>query len=340
MGWSAVLLSLLVVMAVWSVSTGSADISFLTVWKIIAGGIPLFTSWMDPSSWTDAEEVIVWQIRLPRIFLAAIVGMGLAVAGVAFQGVLRNPLADPYILGVSSGAAFGAALVILLGWQQGWFGAWTLPITAFASAMLTLLIVYRLALIRHRIEMDTILLAGVVVQSFVGAALSFILAISNEHMQQIVFWLMGSLALSKWEFGWVVAPLVVAGSLIIWFFTRELNIIALGEESAYHVGVEVDRIRIVLLVMASLITGAAVSVSGTIGFVGMIVPHIARFLVGSDHRILLPVSAFLGASLLIAADTLARSVMDPRELPIGVITAFLGAPFFAFLLRRRKNKYF
>lgn len=339
-GWSAGLVPLLLVMAVWSISTGSADISFVTVWQIIAAKIPGLTSLMDLSSWNNAEETIVWQIRLPRVFLAAMVGMGLAVAGVAFQGVLRNPLADPYILGVSSGAAFGAALVILLGWQQGWFGAWTLPIIAFASAMMTLLIVYRLALIRHKIEIETILLAGVVVQAFVGAALSFMLAISNERMQQIVFWLLGSLALSQWEYGWVVAPLVIAGSLIIWLYTRELNIIALGEESAYHVGVAVDRIRILLLVMASLITAAAVSVSGTIGFIGMIVPHIARLLVGSDHRVLLPVSAVLGASLLIVADTMARSLMDPRELPIGVITAFLGAPFFAYLLRKRKNKFF
>lgn len=323
---------------------GSANISYLTVWKItiwkiIFSRIPGLEALFD-GSWKSFEETIVWQVRLPRVFLAGLVGMALASAGVVFQGVLRNPLADPYILGVSSGSALGAALVIITGWQNSFLGAWTLPLTAFVTGMITLLIVYRLAYVGHRVKMETILLSGVVVQAFVGAALSFILSVSDERMQQIVYWLMGSLALTGWEHGWVIMPLVLTGIVIMWLFTRELNILALGEQSAYHVGVSVDRVRLVLLVMASLITGAAVSVSGTIGFVGLVVPHIVRLVVGTDHRVLLPVSAFTGAILLIAADTVARTIMEPRELPIGVITAFLGAPFFAYLLRRRKRHYF
>lgn len=338
LGWTALLGAVLLATAVWSVSMGSTEISIGSVWGIISSKIP-FVQWIAATGWQETDEVIVWQIRMPRVFLAGLVGMGLAVAGAAFQGVLRNPLADPYTLGISSGAALGAALGIILGWQ-GAMGVWTLPVMAFTTALATMAMVFRFAFKNRNSGMETLILAGVVVQSFAGALLTFILAISSDKMQQIIYWLLGSVAMAKWEHGLMVLPIVILGTLLIWMYARELNILALGEQSAQHIGVPVNRVRLTLLFAASMITGAVVSLSGTIGFVGLVVPHIMRQIVGNDHRILIPVSALSGAVLLIAADTLARTVMEPQELPIGAITAFLGAPFFGYLLmRRRKSTY-
>ncbi|WP_246147213.1 FecCD family ABC transporter permease [Aneurinibacillus danicus] len=336
--WLLPLLFVLLLAVVGSVSLGSAQLSFNMVWKIIFSHLP-FVPDME-REWPKAAEVIVWNIRMPRIMMAILVGAALAMAGVAYQGVLRNPLADPYILGVSSGASLGAASFILFGQGLAILGQWTLPLVAFVCGIGTLFIVYRLAYIAGKVQIETLLLSGVVVQAFLGAGLSLIMSISGEKMQQILYWLMGSLTLSDWSSGVAVAPYVIVGWFVIMLFTRELNLLALGEQKAHHLGMNVERTRLIVLLAASLTAGAAVAVSGVIGFVGLIVPHIMRTLVGSDHRVLLPVSAVAGAILLIAADTLARTIMDPQELPIGVITAFLGAPFFGYLLRKRRQRFF
>ncbi len=336
--WLLPLLFVLLLAVVGSVSLGSAQLSFNMVWKIIFSHLP-FVPDME-REWSKAAEVIVWNIRMPRIMMAILVGAALAMAGVAYQGVLRNPLADPYILGVSSGASLGAASFILFGQGLAILGQWTLPLVAFVCGIGTLFIVYRLAYIAGKVQIETLLLSGVVVQAFLGAGLSLIMSISGEKMQQILYWLMGSLTLSDWSSGVAVAPYVIVGWFVIMLFTRELNLLALGEQKAHHLGMNVERTRLIVLLAASLTAGAAVAVSGVIGFVGLIVPHIMRTLVGSDHRVLLPVSAVAGAILLIAADTLARTIMDPQELPIGVITAFLGAPFFGYLLRKRRQRFF
>lgn len=336
--WLLPLLFVLLLAVVGSVSLGSAQLSFNMVWKIIFSHLP-FVPDME-REWSKAAEVIVWNIRMPRIMMAILVGAALAMAGVAYQGVLRNPLADPYILGVSSGASLGAASFILFGQGLTILGQWTLPLVAFVCGIGTLFIVYRLAYIAGKVQIETLLLSGVVVQAFLGAGLSLIMSISGEKMQQILYWLMGSLTLSDWSSGVAVAPYVIVGWFVIMLFTRELNLLALGEQKAHHLGMNVERTRLIVLLAASLTAGAAVAVSGVIGFVGLIVPHIMRTLVGSDHRVLLPVSAVAGAILLIAADTLARTIMDPQELPIGVITAFLGAPFFGYLLRKRRQRFF
>ncbi|GAB7387045.1 iron ABC transporter permease [Bacillaceae bacterium] len=337
--WLPTLVLLLAFVIVASVSVGSAELTLTTVWKVIFFRLPFFSEAVE-KDWSDAAEVIVWQIRLPRIFVGMLVGASLAVAGVAYQGVLRNPLADPYILGVSSGAALGAAVVLVSGWRSPWLGSWTLPAVAFGSGLLTLWAVIKLAQQRGRIRMETLILSGVVVQAFIAAALSLLLAMSGQKMQSIMFWLMGSLSLSEWNYGWAILPSVTLGTVLIWGFSRELNALAFGEEAAFHLGIAVDQVRLILLVTASFITAAAVSVSGTIGFVGLVIPHIVRLLFGPDHRVVLPFAAFGGAAFLVAADTLARTILSPQELPIGVITAFLGAPFFAYLLRKKKNAYF
>ncbi|GAA0501319.1 iron ABC transporter permease [Salinibacillus aidingensis] len=337
--WIPVLLAILLFTMIFSVSIGSADINMMTVWLVICSKIPLIGEGIE-QTWKDTTETIIWNIRMPRIVLGILVGAALALAGAIYQGVLRNPLADPFILGVSSGSALGAALVLLFGFESILFGQLTLPVVAFSSGLLTLFIVYTLARINRRLQMETLILAGVVVQAFIASMLSLILALSDEKMQTIMYWMMGSLALTDWSYNRVVLPFVLLSILFVAFLTRELNILALGEEAAYYSGVSVQKVRVVLLIVASLLTGVAVSVSGTIGFVGLIVPHMIRLIFGADYRLILPLSVIGGAIFLVGADTIARTILEPRELPIGIITAFLGAPFFGYLLRKKKSDYF
>ncbi len=337
--WSTLLtLGLLVVMSV-SITLGAADIDVVTVWKVVFSKIPLIESWITVD-WKESTETIIWEIRLPRVILGALVGAALALAGAIYQGVLRNPLADPFILGVSSGASFGASLVIVFGWQIVWLGKFTLPFVAFIAGLISLLVVYYLATVNQKMRIETLILSGVVVQAFLGACLSLIMALSNEQLQTIVFWMMGSLSLTDWSYNQIVFPVIIVAVIIAYFFARDLNMFGLGEEAAHHSGVSVQRSRIIMLVLASLITGAAVSVSGAIGFVGLVVPHIIRLIFGADYRIIIPLSVIGGAIFLVGADAFARTIMAPRELPLGIITAFLGAPFFAYLLRKAKRGYF
>ncbi|MFO7262697.1 MAG: iron ABC transporter [Bacillaceae bacterium G1] len=339
--WLTGLAGVLLFSVVCSVSIGSAQLPVSTVWRILLYKIGLYSPSL--ADWPVSAEAIVFDVRLPRILLAVLVGAALATAGVGFQAVLRNPLADPYVLGVSSGAALGAAVVIVFGWQ-GALGGWVIPTVAFCLGLLTLIAVYRLAsggkgAAGHGVAVETLLLSGVVIQAFLGALLSFFLSISDERMQQIVYWLMGSFALRDWASAGVVLPFLVTGWLILYSHWQPLNILSLGDAQAAHLGVSVTRVRLVVLVASTLITAAAVSVSGTIGFVGLVVPHMMRLLVGADHRRLLPVATLAGASLMIWADTIARTVFSPRELPVGVITALLGAPFFGYLLRRFRRQH-
>lgn len=335
--WSVFLGAILLLTVGLSVSWGSTGVSAGTVWKIVLIRLPGLSERL-AADWPPAAEVIVWQIRLPRIVLAALVGAALAVAGVIFQGVLYNPLAEPYILGVSAGAALGAVLVIFLGAEYSWVGRWTLPLVAFVGGMVTLFIVFGIA--RHDAErpMEMLILAGVIVQAFFGAVLSLLIALSHEQLQQIIYWMMGSVALSDWREAWAIIPYLLVGLAVAVFYSRELNILGLGERTARHTGVNVQRTRTVLLIVASLLTGAAVAIAGMIGFVGLVVPHMLRLVVGSDHRVLVPLSAVAGSVFLIWADTFARMILAPRELPIGVLTACIGAPLFAYLLRRHVRR--
>jgi iron complex transport system permease protein len=269
------------------------------------------------------------------VVLAALVGASLALAGAAFQGMLRNSLADPYIVGTSSGAAFGAALAIVLGLSSGFDAAWPLrPMFAFVGALLTMGFVFALSRVDGRLPVDTFLLAGVVVGSFLWAFVSFILAISQGKMREIVFWLMGDLSLASWPMINMMAPYFVVGSVALFMLSHRMNLLTVGEESAAALGVEVEKTKILIVVFASLLTAAAVSVSGLIGFLGLMVPHLVRSAWGPDHRILLPASALGGAAFLIVADTAAR-LLGPAEIPVGVLTALFGGPFFFVILRRK-----
>ena len=275
-------------------------------------------------------ESIVRNLRLPRIALAAVVGLVLAAAGAVMQGFFRNPMADPSIIGVSSGAAVGAVATIALPLAVP-FGLHT---AAFVGAVVTAFAVYLLATENGRTPVATLLLAGVAVQTFLGAIVSYLLLQSGESLEQAMYWLMGRLHNATWGEVEATLPMALLGVGILLLFARDLNVMLLGEEDAHSLGIPVERSKRILLAVSSVMTAAAVAVAGVIGFVGLVVPHMMRLLVGPDHRILLPTSALAGATFLVLADTVARSFA--AELPVGIVTAAVGAPFFLFLLRRRE----
>jgi iron complex transport system permease protein len=284
-----------------------------------------------------ANLIILTEIRLPRILLAIMVGAGLALAGTVFQGVIANPMVDPYIVGISAGAGTGVMLALFLGIPLVFSHLNLLPIFAFAGALLTVFIVYQLALVGNKLPVLTFLLSGVALSFILNSIMSFLMVLRTENLQQLVFWLMGSLAASSWSEVKMILPYFMLASLLIFYYGKDLNLILLGEENAAHLGLEVEKSKLIFLTAASLLTASVVSVSGSIGFIGLVVPHIARLMIGPDHRKLLPLSALLGAVFLLFADTIARTLMAPLELPVGIITALAGGPYFIYLLRKKSK---
>ncbi|HEX9122582.1 MAG TPA: iron chelate uptake ABC transporter family permease subunit [Actinomycetota bacterium] len=278
-------------------------------------------------------EVILFQLRLPRVVLAAVVGAALAASGTVFQGLFRNPLADPAIIGVSSGAALGAILVIV-SVGAGALGAFAVPLAAFAGALLTAFLVYRLARIGPAVHVATLLLAGIAVAAVISSLMSLLMSFSGQEIRSIYAWLLGGLMAQGWPSIEAITPLVILGVAGAALTSHDLNLMALGEERAAQLGVEIDRVKRRAVAVGALLTGCAVSVAGVIGFVGLMTPHLLRLLVGADHRRLLPAVLLAGPILLIMADLLARTAIAPQELPVGVVTALLGGPFFLYLLRR------
>lgn len=276
---------------------------------------------------------VVMEVRLPRILTAATVGGGLSIAGVIFQGILLNPLADPYTLGISAGAAFGASIALLL--NISFLGIYAVPFFAFAGAVATLFFVLYLSSFNGRISSNNLILSGIIVAAILSAGISFIKYVADEQVSVIIFWLMGSFGSKTWMEVFLTLVFVSLGLFLSLFFARDLNIMSLGNRTAASLGVDTNRVRIILLVTASLVTAVCVSVSGIIGFVGLIVPHLMRFIVGPDNRKLLPASALGGAALLLGADTITRAVL-PTEIPIGVLTAIIGGPFFCYIFRRKQ----
>jgi len=285
-------------------------------------------------------ETIILEIRLPRVILAGLVGAALATAGATYQGLFRNPLADPYLIGVAQGASLGAVIGFLLPTTWHGMGVGVVPLFAFAGALVSTAVVYGLARVGKTLPVTTLILAGVALGALLGSVVSYLIISSGEKMHGIIFWLMGSFSLSQWTDVKLVLPYVAVGIGVILLYARPLNVMQLDEEQAQQLGINVERLKLVLLVAATLITAAAVSFVGTIGFVGIIIPHAVRLIWGADHRFLLPLSVLTGAIFLILADLVARTAQAPTEMPIGVITALCGAPFFLYLLRRRKRVIF
>ncbi|MFB6121407.1 MAG: iron chelate uptake ABC transporter family permease subunit [Halobacteriaceae archaeon] len=326
-GWLLGLGALLVAAVLWGATVGAAPITPTAVARIVLDRLGLLSYTPTGPHYT----YIVLQLRLPRIALAAAVGAALAVAGTVMQGFFRNPLADPSIIGVSTGAAAGAVAVLVLPALIP-FG---LPVAALVGGLVTAFAVYLIATRDGHTPVATLLLAGVAIQTFLGAAISFMMVQSKPHsLRAAVVWLIGSLGDSAWSEAATVTGATVVGLLVLGSYGRDLNVLLLGEADAHAVGVEVERTKRILLAVSSLLTGFAVMYVGVIGFVGLVVPHVMRLLVGPDHRVLLPTSALAGASFLVISDTIARA--GAQEFPVGIVTAAVGAPFFLYLLRRRE----
>lgn len=316
----ALLVILLIILTAAALVVGSVKIPLEEIISIARGG-------------GDATyRRVLLGIRIPRIIQAAVTGMGLSVSGAFLQGLLGNPLADPYILGISSGAALGAAVSIVLG--LGMLGTQAM---AFAAALATIYLVVSLSRLGHGTGGATLLLSGIAVSTFLSAILSFVMLRSHQKLSGIVFWMMGDFSLISWNEVIVSSPAIIVGTLLMYLYSKELNAIIMGRETAEHLGVNTQRVFGIILACGSLVTAAAVAVSGIVGFVGLMVPHITRMFVGPDNRVLVPFSALTGAIFLVFADALSRTLIQPAEIPIGIITALFGGPFFLYILRTSKT---
>ena len=328
------LLALVIVLLTgYAATQGSANISVLDVYSaILARFIPghFHSDWF--------SDTIVWELRLHRILLTIVAGMGLAIAGAVMQGILKNPLASPFTLGISSAASFGAALAIVLG--AGFVeGEWLIIGNAFIFTLLASMTVYGLAKYKG-ITPETMILAGIAIMYLFQAMTSFLQYVGHaEQVQEVVFWMMGSMGRSSWDKVWIVTAVLAICSPYLLLKSWDINALGAGDETATSLGVNVEKTRVISMLAVSIITASIICFTGTIGFIGLVSPHITRMVIGGDHRFLLPASALVGAILLLGADTLARTILAPVILPVGIMTAFLGVPFFVYLFMRRKKEF-
>ena len=329
--WTPLLASLFVLVGVLVLATGVGAVRVAPLevlgaaWRGLTGDL------------AGSNDVIIWQIRLPRVLLAALVGASLSLSGVAFQGIFRNPLADPYLLGVASGAGFGATLVLAFATSLPFLAQLGVPMVAFVFALLSVSLVILFAKQGGRVPLVSLILAGVVVGSSLTAATSFMMLLAREQAAGVLAWLLGSFALSSWSKVASILPFILVAGVATMLSARALNLLQLGEAQAAQLGLSVETFKYALIVVATLATAAAVSVSGIIGFVGLMVPHAVRLAVGPDHRTLVPLAAVWGALFIVLADLFARTIIAPSELPVGVVTALVGGPFFLYLMRRQKG---
>jgi iron complex transport system permease protein len=331
----ALIVPALAVAAVAAVVVGSTPMAWQTVVHVIALKV-LPSGWIDAGSVTRADEAIVWLIRLPRVLVAVIVGAALATAGALMQGLFRNPLAEPSLTGVGPGAVLGAVVVFVTGWST--VSVVALPLAAITAALLSLFVVYAIATRGGATPITTLLLAGIAVGSFLTAIASMLISLNIvtwQVAQEIVFWMMGGLDSRSWAHVWLSAPFVAVGLVAAVFQSRTLDLLLLGEDSAAALGVDVESAKRLLVFTAALLTGASVAVAGMVGFVGLVVPHAVRMMLGPSHRTLIPASALGGATFIVLCDLIARTARPPAEIRLGVVTAICGAPFFLMLLLRR-----
>ena len=316
-------------------AVGSVTIPPLTVVKLMAA--PFFEVAAD---WPAAFQTILYDIRLPHIVLIALAGMALGGSGAAYQGLFRNPLADPYIIGVASGAGLGAVLAMTVNWPATALGMAAIPLAAFIGAITTVAIVYSIARVGRSTPVTTLLLAGVAVGTFASSITSLLMLLSTNELHRAIAWLLGGFTIGGWQPVWVSLPYLAIGLATLVALGRPLNVLQFGDEEALQLGLDVEKFKLVIVVAASLVAATAVSFSGIIAFIGLIVPHLIRILWGFDYRRLIPLSILGGGAALLAADVIARTLLAPRDLPVGVITSVVGAPFFLWLLRRAKREVF
>lgn len=327
--------------AILSLSLGTVHLPIRDIWGMIGSRLPfLSNAFFDTVWWPASSEVILFQIRMPRVLLAGIVGASLALSGTTLQGLFRNPMASPFVLGISGGAALGAVCAFVWAIEFSFLGLSSVPLMAFAGALGTMVLVYHLARVRNHVPIAGLLLCGIAVGALLSALVSLTLVFGEEHVGHIVFWLMGGLSHADWSRIGHVIPYVLIGLTVTIVYARDLNAMLLGEDASKQLGINVERVKLYLLCATSLLTAAAVSVSGVIGFVGLIVPHIVRLLIGPDHRQLVPIATLAGAIFLTMMDTVARTALPATEIPVGAITALFGGPFFIFLLRRGRMPTF
>ncbi|MBS0206368.1 MAG: iron ABC transporter permease [Planctomycetes bacterium] len=321
---------ILLVAAILSLGVGAVTISPGRILQVVTN--------RTAGAAASTELTILWELRLPRLLLACFVGSGLGMAGAGYQGLFRNPLADPFVIGASSGAALGATLAIVTGWQGSILGLACIPGASLVGSLVAVAIVYSIASVGRQVAMVSLLLAGVALSSMLGAIVSLLMFLHEEKLMTIFSWLMGSLSGRGWSALWSSAPLILTGGFLLWMHSRALDALTFGEESAASLGLEMNRFRATIVLSASLITAASVAGGGIIGFVGLIAPHMARSLVGARHVMVIPMSGLLGALLLLLADDVARTIVAPSELPVGIVTALMGCPFFLFLLKTRQRE--
>ncbi|MDY6916755.1 MAG: iron chelate uptake ABC transporter family permease subunit [Chloroflexota bacterium] len=330
---AVLLLSLLIAAALGAVSIAPLDIVKMTLNKV---GVSHFAQ-----TWQPSAEAILFQVRLPRVIAAALVGAALASAGVLFQGLLRNPMADPYIIGTSAGAAFGATVAMMLPISIAFLSFGLVSIAAFVGALGAVLLAYNLARVGGKTPVVSMLLAGFAVAAMLTAVMFFIVTLSGQTslLHSVYSFLLGNISVSGWNKLIIVSPLIVAGVIVARLLAHRLNAFALGEEGAAYLGIDVERDKVIVLALGSLLTASAVCISGLVGFVGLVAPHAVRLVFGPDHRILLPAATLCGGIFLVLADLLARTMLPPMEIPLGILTALIGAPFFIYLLRRTRREY-
>lgn len=287
---------------------------------------------------TDLTENILWKIRLPRTVLIALTGMALGGSGAAYQGLFRNPLADPFLIGIASGAGLGAVIAMTVQWPYSFWGLIAIPLAAFVSALFTVAIVYFLARVGQTTPITNLILAGVAVSAFATSLMSFLMLRSDGELRRAMSWLMGGSIQLGWTFTLAILPYLLIGLGVLIFSGHALNLLQFGDEQAQQLGLDVTRTKRIILISASLATASAVAFSGIIGFIGLIVPHLSRLWFGPDYKRLLPLSILGGATLLLMSDVIARVVLAPQEIPVGIVTALAGAPFFLLVLRRSKTQ--
>jgi iron complex transport system permease protein len=324
-------LACLALCALLGLTVGPVAIAPADVFGVVVGHLAGIDASVPP-----ATDAIIWQIRLPRVLLAGLVGATLALCGACYQGVFRNPLADPYLLGVASGAGLAQTAAVVLGIPVALGGVGLLTVAGFAGAVASMLLAYSIARVNGRAPVTTLVLAGAAISAINVAGISYLLLLNEENTRTILAWLLGGLGNSSWREVGFVLPYCLPAAIVICAYGRILNVLQLDEGEGRQLGVNVEATKLLLILAASLATAAAVSVAGVIGFVGLVVPHVVRLLWGPDYRHLLPLAAVTGASFLILADLLAKTAVSPGELPVGIITAFVGGPFFLFLLRRQR----
>ena len=329
---------LLIIVIIAAANFGVADISFKQTALIIISKIPVVNNFVSTEGIKSTSIIILLNLRLPRIILACLVGSALSVVGTSFQGIFKNPMADPFVLGVSSGAALGATITMVFLNEIHFFGMSMVAVSAFIGAIITTFLVYNIARVGTKVPVATLLLAGIAINYLLSSIISLMMTFNRDNIEKIVMWTMGSFSTADWNEVILLFIIVVPSILFIFTFSRDLNIMLLGEDSARSLGIDVNGFKKHIFVISTLMVAAVVSVSGIIGFVGLIVPHAIRMMFGSDNRVVIPFSALGGAIFLIICDTLARVVVPPSEIPVGIITSIFGVPFFIYLLYRTKKK--